>query len=84
MANKTPYEVRLDVLKMAQEMLNKEASINQDTFHIKYEQFRELNPNNTSAGAVNSFIEKNAPKMYDASDVITRATSLYDFIRDTR
>lgn len=80
MANKTPFEVRLDILKMAQEMLNKEKEIEQNKFYAKLE---ALKASNSSVQEINGFIDTNTPKMYDSSEVISRSTALYSFVNDT-
>ncbi len=78
--SKTPYEVRLDVLKMAQEMLSNEKRIEENTFFAKLETLRA---SNTSADEINKFIDTNKPKMYEPSDVVTRSSALYAFVNDT-
>lgn len=78
--NKTPFEVRLDILKMAQEMLNNEKRIEENTFFAKLETLRA---SNTTADEINSFIDTNKPKMYDSSEVVARSSALYTFVTDT-
>jgi 3-dehydroquinate dehydratase len=75
MTNKNPFEVRLDVLKMAQEMLDREKNMEEQKFNHQVETLRT-----TNIGGVNNFVEQNSPKMYTPEDVITRASSLYDFV----
>jgi hypothetical protein len=79
MANKTPFEVRLDVLKMAQNMLDRETELNQEKFNTKYDYFKSTYP----AGPMldlDIFIDSNIPKMYESSDVLKRANELYAFV----
>lgn len=78
--SKTPYEVRLDILKMAQEMLNNEKRIEENTFFAKLETLRA---SNADANTINSFIDANKPKMYDSSEVVARSSALYSFVNDT-
>lgn len=78
--NKTPYEVRLDILKMAQEMLNNEKRIEENTFFAKLETLRA---SNTPADEINTFIDTNKPKMYEPSEVVARSSALYSFVNDT-
>jgi len=80
-ANKTPFEVRLDVLKMAQEMLDRETDIKQNTFFAKLETLR--NDPKASANAINAFIDTHSPKMYEPSEVVARSSALYTFVNDT-
>jgi len=80
-ANKTPFEVRLDVLKMAQEMLDRETDIKQNTFIAKLETLR--NDPKASANSINTFIDTHSPKMYEPSEVVARSSTLYAFVNDT-
>ena len=79
-ANKTPYEVRLDILKMAQEMLDREQVNKQNEFFAKLETLRASNEDPKS---INAFIDANSPKMYEPSDVVARSSALYAFVNDT-
>ena len=78
--NKNPYEVRLDILKMAQEMLNNEKRIEENTFFAKLDAYRA---SNKSVDEINTFIDQNKPKMYDPSEVVARSSALYAFVNDT-
>lgn len=79
MTNKNPFEVRLDVLQMAREMLDKEKELEEQKFKQQVETLRT-----TNIGHVNTFIQENAPKMYTADDVKARANSLYEFVNSSR
>ena len=79
-ANKTPYEVRLDILKMAQEMLDREQANKQNEFFAKLETLRA---SNEPPESINAFIDANSPKMYEPSDVVARSSALYAFVNDT-
>ncbi len=78
--SKNPYEVRLDILKMAQEMLNNEKRIEENTFFAKLETLRA---SNASVDDINKFIDANKPKMYEPSDVVTRSSALYAFVNNS-
>ena len=78
--NKTPFEVRLDILKMAQEMLNTEQRIKENAFFAKLETLRA---SNADLKTINSFIDTEKPKMYDPSEVVARSSALYAFVNDT-
>ena len=80
MTSKTPFEVRLDILKMAQDMLNKETEINQNKFYAKLETLRA---SNSSVADINGFIDTNTPKMYDSNEIVSRSTALYNFVSDS-
>ncbi len=79
--NKTPFEVRLDVLKMAQEMLDKEHQDKQNTFYAKLDVLRA--DKSHTLNEINKFIDDNAPKMYEPSEVVARSSALYTFVNDT-
>ena len=78
--SKNPYEVRLDILKMAQEMLDREKQIEENTFYAKLETLRA---SNNSVDVINNFIDANKPKMYDPSEVVARSSALYAFVNNS-
>ncbi len=77
MTNKNPYEIRLDVLKMAQDMLEAEQRAKELKFREQVQTMRGIKHNESE---VLSFIEKNAPEPYTPDDVITRSSTLYNFV----
>lgn len=79
MTNKNPFEVRLDVMKMAQEMLDKEHYAKEQKYLQKLDELKRLNGDRYSQDITN-FIEKNAPAAYTPEEVITRASALYNFV----
>lgn len=78
---KTPYEIRLDVLKMAQEMLENEKSLEQKKFSSRVDAMMQ---SNLTSEEINDFIDKNAPKSYDENDLVTRSTALYSFVSENK
>jgi phage tail sheath gpL-like len=78
--NKTPYEVRLDVMKMAQEMLDREAQTEETKFYMKLETLRTAN---ASKDEINNFIDTYKPKVYNENDVVARSSALYNFVTDS-
>ena len=79
--SKTPYEIRLDILKMAQDMLDRETRIEETKFGYAVRAIADDNVGNPSA--VQSYIETNAPKMYTPEDIISKSQALYNFVNDT-
>ena len=77
MSNKNPYEIRLDVLKMAQEMLETEQRAKEQKYLQKLD---TLKAEKVPVDAINSFIDSNAPTAYTPEDVMTRASALYNFV----
>lgn len=77
MTNKNPFEIRLDVLKMAQEMMDRELELNSQKYYHQIDAAREH-----GIGSLNSVLQ-NAPKMYSPDDVVARASALYNFVADS-
>jgi hypothetical protein len=79
MANKTPYEIRLDVLKMAQEMMDKELELKRN------EQLRRIDLYVQSKDNIcpEEILSHHDLKMYSPEEVITKATQLYNFVSDS-
>ena len=73
--SKTPYEVRLDVLKMAQDMLDKEKGLEQTVFLAQIDAMK-INDSYSIPNYINAY----KPVSYTAEDVITRSQALYSFI----
>ncbi len=78
MSNKNPFEIRLDILKMAQEMLDREMFMKEQKFNHQVETMRE-----TNIGGVHGFVDQYAPKMYSPDEVIAKASALYNFVSDS-
>lgn len=79
--SKNPYEIRLDVLKMAQEMLDKEKSIEEMKYVNTLDTMRSSNVHNAE---IVKYASENAPKMYDEQELVARSTSLYNFISEKK
>lgn len=74
MANKTPYELRFDVLKMAKEMMDQQYDIAQQQYWAMVEQAKE------NAKDVQEVFEEYTPKMYHPTEVMEKAEELYKFV----
>ena len=75
--SKTPFEIRLDVLKMAQEMLDKEKSLEEIAYLANIEALKT-----TNISAVANYITTNQPRGYTSEDVVSRSQTLYSFVTD--
>lgn len=76
--NKTPFEIRLDVIKMAQEMLENERKSQTKYFEQKVDLLKASNVNpEVIANFVNS---TEPPKAYTEHDIISRSNTLYAFV----
>lgn len=74
---KSPYEIRLDVLKMAQEMLERESALEERLYLQKLDALSKANSDITSI----SSLEK--PRSYTEKDIILRSSALYNFVSNT-
>ena len=72
--SKTPFEVRLDVLKMAQDLLANKTSSELAIMDMK--------TRSKSSREIDKALEKVTTCSYSANDVITEATALYAFINN--
>lgn len=77
--SKTPFEVRLDVMKMAQDMLEQDYNRKNQEYQDKLENLRaaKLDPK-----TIEEYITEASPKMYSADELITTAQSLISFVND--
>jgi cell fate (sporulation/competence/biofilm development) regulator YmcA (YheA/YmcA/DUF963 family) len=78
--NKTPYEVRLDVMKMAQEICDRDAQLEETKFYAKLDTLRSAN---ASIDEINNYIDTYEPKVYNENDIVARSTALYAFVIDS-
>lgn len=80
--SKNPYEIRLDVLKIAQDMLEKEYMAKAHKFQLSLEAMREEMIQNKSFDdtILKSFIEQNAPNSYTSDQIISKSAELYNFV----
>lgn len=75
--SKTPFEIRLDVLKMAQEMLDRETNLAETAYLANIEALKT-----TNISAVANYITTNQPRGYTSEDVVSRSQTLYSFVTD--
>jgi len=75
---KNPFEVRLDILKMAQEMLETEHRSKELKFKEEVETMRSSQQ--VPLEEIRDFIQENELKAYSVDDVVTRSTQLYSFV----
>lgn len=74
MSNKNPFEIRLETLKMAKEMLDQTYQTQQDMMYQALEQWKEAGKD------AQSFLSEYAPKMYQPDEVVSKAKEFYKFI----
>ncbi len=84
MTNKNPYEVRLDVLQMAKDMLMAEQ--NQAT-QLYASDLSALTQSGANAALISEFTTSaraTLPKPFTDADVIAKASSLYSFVNNNK
>ena len=79
---KNPFEVRLDVLKMAQEMLETEQKAKELKFKEQIETMRSSEQ--VPVKDILNYIDANSPKPYTENDVVARSSALYSFVNEKK
>ena len=74
MSQKNPFELRFDVLKMAKEMVDQQQQIAENIFWQQLEIAKEQSKDITET------MEKYMPKMYQPSEIMSKAEELYKFV----
>jgi hypothetical protein len=73
-----PFEIRAEMLRMAQDYLQKQQEINLDFADRTFEQLLK------EGKKVAEDWETYAPKMYSFEDVLKEANKLYGFVKDVK
>ena len=76
--SKNPYEIRLETLKMAKEMLDQQWQMGESLMREKVEQAKYTQNSITEA------FDKYTPKMYQPDEVVKKANEFYDFITEKK
>lgn len=76
MTNKNPFEVRLDIMKMAQEMLETEHR----TKMTKFQQKVDIMKAEKTPEQISKYIDENTPVIYTPDDIVSRSSELYNFV----
>jgi hypothetical protein len=78
MSTKNPYEIRTELLQLAQEYLQGQFEANRQFAEQTYHQMLEMGK------AQPEDWMKFAPKFYDFSELLAKAKELYGFVNETR
>lgn len=85
--SKTPYEVRLDVLAMAQQIVAREHDVKVEAWRSQVEAKQRILATSTMPDSAVSNITDSfavtAPLSYTANEVVAKASELYSFVMDT-
>ena len=73
-----PFEIRAEMLRMAQDYLHKQQEINLDFAGRTFEQLVK------EGKKVAEDWQEYAPKMYSFDEVLKEANKLYGFVKDTK
>ena len=76
--NKNPFEIRLETLKMAKEMLDKQFDIAVATTKTSMEMWKEAGKRQEQ------FLAEYVPKMYQPQEVVNTANEFYQFITEKK
>lgn len=77
MQNKTPFEIRLDVMKLAKEMLDVNQQVKMETFRRELDSLEKANATENHIRAYSSI---HSPTTYTNEELIKKAQELYSFI----
>jgi hypothetical protein len=78
MSTKNPFEIRTELLTLAQEYLQNQYEANKQFAEQTYHQMVELGKVQPEDWA------KFAPKFYDFKDILAKAKELYGFVNESR
>ena len=78
MAQKNPFEIRLETLKMAKEMMDQQHDLQIQFMYQMCDQAKEHGQN------VQEIMDKYMPEMYNPNKVIAKATEFYEYISKTK
>jgi hypothetical protein len=78
MTNKNPYEIRLDILKLAQEMLESNRR-SQEKYYTELSELVKLPT--TPSEVIVSFVKTRSPPIqYTENDILSMSNTLYSFV----
>ena len=72
--NRTPFELRTDLLKIAQDYLHKQYVANMELYNATMQSLQH------DAVAIQSDIRTELPKYFDFQDILNKARELYGFV----
>ncbi len=74
MSNKSPFELRVDVLKMAKDLMDQQYEIANQQY------WTMVNQAEKNSQDVKEIFEKYTPKMYQPQEIMSKAEELYKFV----
>ena len=76
--SKNPYEIRLETLKMAKEMVDQQFNLQMDLMFNMIDQAKESGEN------VKDAYDKYVPDMYKPEEIVKRANQLYAYVSEKK
>ena len=76
--NKNPFEIRLETLKMAKDMMDKQLEMQEQFMYQMLDQAKEQGQN------IKEVMDTYLPEMYNPNKVIAKATEFYEYISKTK
>ena len=76
--NKNPFEIRLETLKMAKEMLDKQYDMAVETTQKSMQMWKN------AGKSQEQFLAEYVPKMYQPQEVVKTANEFYSFITEKK
>jgi hypothetical protein len=73
-----PYEIRLELLKMAKEMMDKQYTDSTNAYWAVIENMADRT--NKSVSEIIKICEDTKPEMYSPADMMKKAQELYSFV----
>jgi len=74
MSNKNPFEIRLETLKMAKEMMDKQVEMQEQFAYATLDAWKEQGKD------IADFWAQYTPKMYQPAEIVKKADELYQFV----
>lgn len=78
MTSKNPFEIRLETLKMAKEMMDQSYHAQESMMYQAMEQWKE------SGKDTQRFLAEHMPEMYKPEQVVEKAKQFYSFITENK
>ena len=76
--SKNPYEIRLETLKMAKEMVDQQFNMQMDFMFRMMEQSHEEGKN------IKDAFKEYVPNMYQPEEIIKKANELYSYVSEKK
>ena len=76
--SKNPYEIRLETLKMAKEMVDQQFQLQMDFM------FRMMEQSHEEGNNIKDAFKEYVPNMYQPEEIIKKANELYSYVSEKK